>query len=274
MLLLLLACSATDASNPKPGDSGAQDSAPHSTPPDEDSGETAETAETAETGDTAETAETGEADGSWRSALYPEDWTPGYAVGDHYLQDYSYAGYHNGEDALPTPEGPVFSVLDHGADNTGATDSCPAIQAAIDAAEAAGGGVVYLPAGEYRCEDLLTVEASGVVVQGDGSYETYLYFTRGDGMTDVQHLTFSGSVATEAEYPLSADARAFSTALQVADASGLSPGDDVSVGWVITDEFVEDHGMTGTWYSFNGEWRSFFRRTVVSVDTSSVPNPA
>ena len=48
---------------------------------------------------------------------------------------------------------------------------------AIDAAEAASGGIVYLPAGEYRCDGLLTVNASGVHVQGEGTDKTRLYFT-------------------------------------------------------------------------------------------------
>lgn len=46
-------------------------------------------------------------------------------------------------------EGAAFNVLDYGADNTGLTDTTSAIQAAIDAAAAAGGGTVYIPSGEY-----------------------------------------------------------------------------------------------------------------------------
>jgi hypothetical protein len=58
----------------------------------------------------------------------------------------------------------------------------------------------------------------------------------------------------------------------VADARGLSVGDDVGVGWVITPEFVAEHGMTGVWTQFNGQWRSFFRRKVVAVDTAATPH--
>lgn len=42
-----------------------------------------------------------------------------------------------------------FNVVDYGATGDGSTDDTAAIQAAIDAAEAAGGGVVYFPAGVY-----------------------------------------------------------------------------------------------------------------------------
>lgn len=46
--------------------------------------------------------------------------------------------------------GATFNVQDYGAVGTGTGDQKPAIQAAIDAAAAAGGGTVYIPAGVYR----------------------------------------------------------------------------------------------------------------------------
>lgn len=281
MLLFILACTPKDDLfiEDSAGDSPAAETADTHGGDSEDSPDSTDTTDTHDTPDTSgggdstpETSETGDTapvETGWRSALYPADWTPGYAVGDHYLQDYSYAGYHNGEDPLPTPTGPTFSVLDYGADNTGLSDSCPAIQATIDAASDAGGGVVYLPTGEYRCDSLLTVETSGVVVQGDGSGSTSLYFTQGTGMSDVSNLWFEGSLRETDEALLTADTDVFTTVLPVDDASAFAVGDDVSVGWVITDDFIEDHGMTGTWTSFNGLWRSFFRRTVVAVDTSA-----
>ncbi len=282
MLLFFLACTPKDS--PETRDSEAADSALVDSA-DTDGAHTADTrdspgetggedsssehtaSETAETADTAPVEEEG-----WRSALYPAGWTPGYAVDGHFLHDFSYAGYHNGEDPLPVPTGPEYSVLDYGADNTGLSDSCPAIQSAIDAASDAGGGVVSLPAGEYRCEDLLTISTSGVTILGEGSGSTALYFTRSDAMSDVSHLSFEGSLSVTAETLLTADVDALTVTLPVEDASAFSVGDDVSVGWVITDEFIEDHGMTGTWVSFNGQWRSFFRRDVVALDTASTPN--
>ncbi|HLX95555.1 MAG TPA: glycoside hydrolase family 28 protein [Verrucomicrobiae bacterium] len=44
---------------------------------------------------------------------------------------------------------PWFNVLDYGAHNDGSTDSTGAIRSAIQAASAAGGGTVYVPAGNY-----------------------------------------------------------------------------------------------------------------------------
>lgn len=45
----------------------------------------------------------------------------------------------------------VFNVKSYGATGNGATDDSAAIQNAINAADAAGGGVVYFPAGIYLC---------------------------------------------------------------------------------------------------------------------------
>jgi hypothetical protein len=45
--------------------------------------------------------------------------------------------------------GPVFNVLDYGAHHDGSASSTEAIRSAIQAAKAAGGGTVYVPAGNY-----------------------------------------------------------------------------------------------------------------------------
>ena len=42
-------------------------------------------------------------------------------------------------------------------------------QSAIDAASSAGGGIVFLPAGTYRIDQVLRVQASGVVLRGVGT---------------------------------------------------------------------------------------------------------
>ncbi|MGP8245839.1 MAG: glycoside hydrolase family 28 protein [Bryobacteraceae bacterium] len=45
--------------------------------------------------------------------------------------------------------GPVFNILDYGAHNDGSAPATEAIGSAIQAAKAAGGGTVYVPAGKY-----------------------------------------------------------------------------------------------------------------------------
>ena len=40
---------------------------------------------------------------TWRSSLYPSNWTPGYTNSSgQFLQDFSYAGYEKGEKEVPT----------------------------------------------------------------------------------------------------------------------------------------------------------------------------
>lgn len=200
----------------------------------------------------------------WRSALYPDDWEPGFADEEgRFLHDFSWAGYHNGEAELPTLAGPVFEA------NPEVDDAGPGIQAAIDAASEAGGGVVQVPAGDWVVQGVLKVSSSNVVIRGEGPDVTRVQFTQSEGLNHASHLTFSGAGKSTQEQPLTSDADALSSDLKVADATGLSAGDDVLIGWVITDAFREDHGMVPTWQAFNDTWQPFFRRTVVEVDNSA-----
>ena len=216
----------------------------------------------------------GPEDSTWRSELYPETWTPDLTDTEgRFLHDFSYAGYRNGEVPLPSvAPGSTFDVLDYGADPSGLSDSGVAIQSAIDDAEAAGGGRVHLPAGEYRVDDLLRVEGSGIVITGAGRQQTFLYFTRTGDMTDRAHLTFRGDLTPGEPLLLTTNGEPRSHDLLIDDASGLETGDEVSVGWMISQGFVEDHGMDAFWESRQDSWRPFFRRSVLSVDTTSTPH--
>ena len=84
-------------------------------------------------------------EGEWRSALYPEDWSTGFADSQgRFLHDFSFAGYRNGADLPKNEDKAKFDVTDYGADNTGTSDATAGIQLAIDAAENAGGGIVFI----------------------------------------------------------------------------------------------------------------------------------
>src|SRR5674476_807640 len=48
-------------------------------------------------------------------------------------------------------KGPFFNVLDYGASSNDSIRATKGINAAIQAAKAAGGGTVYIPAGNYTC---------------------------------------------------------------------------------------------------------------------------
>jgi hypothetical protein len=109
------------------------------------------------------------------------------------LPDFSYAGYHRGEQ--PIPELPrATNVHDFGASGDGVTDDTRALQAAIDATSA---GAVYLPPGRYLVTDYLRLTRSGVVLRGAGREQSILWFPRG---LDVVHprkgKTSTGSPAS------------------------------------------------------------------------------
>lgn len=61
----------------------------------------------------------------------------------------------------------ILSPLDLGADRTGQEDCTDIIQACLDAAEAVGGGTVFLPAGYYRVEENGLNVPSGVTLRGE-----------------------------------------------------------------------------------------------------------
>ncbi len=198
------------------------------------------------------------------SELYPPDWTPDRAaLGGRFLHDFSYAGYHNGEAELPSVTGPVFDVTDFGAANNDTGDQTSAFQTAIDAAEVAG-GVVLVPAGTYRIDGMLRVEASNVIIRGEGT-ASRLNFTKVDGVGDQAHLRFVGRRTVGAAVALTSDITSRDHTLEVPSGHGLSVGDHVEIGWTITPDFVADHDMTGTWGAFNDTWQSFFQRTIVDI---------
>ena len=61
---------------------------------------------------------------------------------------------------------PYFNVRNYGAKGNGTTDDAPAIKKAIDAAQKANGGIVYLPSGMYRMNSGVDVPM-GVSLRGE-----------------------------------------------------------------------------------------------------------
>jgi hypothetical protein len=227
---------------------------------------------TGSTGEPGSTGSTGMPEPTWRSELYPDDWTPEFTDGEgRFLHDFSYAGYHNGEAELGAdlPAMAIDVVADHGADASGMTDSTAALQAALDAAAQAGGAIVSLPPGLYRVDGKLTVAGSRVVVRGAGAEQSRLWFTAFSDMSFEAHLTFGAAPTLGADAPLVADAAARSRIVAVADPAAFAVGDDVAVGWQISPEFIAEHGMDGTWMAFNDTWQVFFWRTVTGVDAQA-----
>jgi hypothetical protein len=217
---------------------------------------------------------------AWRSSLYPEDWTPDFSDAQgRFLHDFSYAGYRQGDE--PIPENPPGSTIDvtaapYNADNAGLDDATAAIQAAIDDAGAAGGGIVYLPAGTYRlmpgAEDYaLRIWDSGVVLRGAGPGQTFLFndqtYMRQKSVILVRpssgnwHSALSGT-----ETAITTDLTSPTQTIPVDDTAGFSIGDLAVVRTDCTDEFIAEHGMTGDWTT--GLKGITFYRRITAVDAS------
>jgi len=92
------------------------------------------------------------------------------------LPDFSQAGYHAGEAAIP--DVPVKgNVRDFGARGDGSTDDTAAFAAAI---AAVNDGALLIPAGRYRLSDIVHIRKGNLVLRGEGSGPsgTTLYFAR------------------------------------------------------------------------------------------------
>jgi|LSQX01.1.fsa_nt_gb hypothetical protein len=218
------------------------------------------------------------ASGSWRSQLYPDDWTPGFADAQgRFLQDFSFAGYHAGMRELP--EGFLEPVVDvtqapYFADSSGQADATEAIQAAIDAVGKAGGGTVYLPPGIYKVSApetrnfALGIPYSNVRFLGAGPDKTYLLLDcqqmRGKDVIRVygstrwnQPVGSTQSIAEDLTYPT-----------QIIPLKGrprFEVGDWVVITHDTTEAWMAEHNMDDLWRPGSIPGATFYRQ-VVAVD--------
>ncbi|MFI7006457.1 glycosyl hydrolase family 28-related protein [Streptomyces sp. NPDC050145] len=89
----------------------------------------------------------------------------------------AHAGFRSGGMNFPSP--PVrANVLHYGAKPDDSEDAAPAINRAIREVGERGGGTVLLPAGTYRCDDIIQIGWNNVVLRGEGSDATTLHFSR------------------------------------------------------------------------------------------------
>ena len=99
----------------------------------------------------------------------------------HYLPDYSYAGYHNGQTEPPVDIGKRVDALDYGVvPNDGLDDSKALILAIEEASKFDGKVTLQLPPGRIILSEILYLERSNFVIRGSGTGDngTELYFPR------------------------------------------------------------------------------------------------
>jgi hypothetical protein len=135
-------------------------------------------------------------------------------------------------DSAAVPSKVIDVKADFGAKGDGRTDDTAAVQAAIDAAKAAGGGALaYLPSGTYLVKQTLTMTGADYAVGGTG-FGTRLLWRGAAGGTilavrDPQHLRLENLIVG------SHDAGAMDNAIDIEQTDTGGPSaiwyDDVSV---------------------------------------------
>jgi hypothetical protein len=222
---------------------------------------------------------------NWRSVLYPEvGYNPALPdlTTEKVLQDFSFAGYRRGEEAVPDVTSPVFDVTSepYHADKNGVADATAAIQAAINDAGLAGGGVVYLPAGTYWLtvpeeeSQALLLNQPGVVLRGAGRGQTFLLnattVMRGKSVIRIQGSNDTGFWAEGTHStPLAADLLRSVREIPVASVNGFAPGDTVVIRNTIGDDWINEQKESG-WLGFGASLRGLaYRRTVLAVDVAT-----
>lgn len=98
-----------------------------------------------------------------------ENWSP-----ESRLPDFSFAGYHSGEDPLPEYE-VTANVLDFGGKGDGKTDCTQAFRDAINKTEQ---GAILIPAGRYLISDIIWLEKPNLVLRGEGPGKTVITTNR------------------------------------------------------------------------------------------------
>ena len=96
-----------------------------------------------------------------------ELWRP-----DSRLPDFSFAGYRAGESPFPEPA-QVVDIKNFGAKGDGITDDSEAF---VEALAELNGGAILIPAGRYKITKQLVLERSNLVLRGEGSDQTVLWF--------------------------------------------------------------------------------------------------
>ncbi|MEU3346425.1 glycosyl hydrolase family 28-related protein [Streptomyces sp. NPDC006700] len=129
-----------------------------------------------------------------------------------------------------------LSIRDFGAQGDGSTDDTAAVQAAVDAASAAGGGTLYIPAGRHIINGVITW-ASGVNAVGAGARSAILQSTNQNldciTGTDIRDVALQG-------LQLSGPGRGFGSAVRFTRVSAPATS-----GITLRDMLIQSFGGDG-----------------------------
>jgi len=156
------------------------------------------------------------------------------------LPDFSYAGYHHGEKAIPDLKHQVFDVTDYGAIPDDGKSDKEAIRATVSAAVKNGSGIVFFPKGRFLVnednDDLkpIVIKGNNIVFRGSGSQVggTELYMKNylpakdpGKLWTCPYMFQFTGGGAEKVVAQVTASAQRGSYELKVNTTANIKAGD-------------------------------------------------
>ena len=189
------------------------------------------------------------------------------------LPDFSYVGYHHFNRPVPDVTHTVFDVTTYGAIPDDDVSDQPAIQLAINAAEANGRGVVFFPPGEFLVNTdadtsaageytTITIRSSNIVLRGSGSraggtvirqvYGMSLNALKEDSDRQFPMFRFAGSGTRKmSTTTVTANAPRETFYITVADASQFRVGEWVELNLINSLGAVPDF-MGG--YTPNSGW--------------------
>ena len=177
-----------------------------------------------------------------------------------FLHDFSYAGYHRGEQPIPRVRNNIVDITKtpYLVDNTGKKDATASIQQALDDAGQRGGGVVYLPAGSYKIDvsaakaNALKINYSNVVLRGAGTGKTFIFNDNANvrEVAIIQAQPLSGGdwlrPASNA-VSITEDLLLPAQTIPVSSAQDFQVGDWVVLRSDVTKEFITEHDMDMLW---------------------------
>ncbi|MFC2091083.1 glycosyl hydrolase family 28-related protein, partial [Bacteroidota bacterium] len=220
----------------------------------------------------------------WRSSLYPDTWYPGYKDTEgRFYHDFSYAGYHRGEDSIPTITNNIVDVTiaPYFVDNTGTEDVTTILQQALDDVGQAGGGVVYLPEGTYLIREAsstlnsdaaLHMRYDSVVLRGAGPDKTFLFHNqtqlRQKNIIHIRKAWSNWDTQLGTRSYIRSDLMEPTKVIPVESVDGFSVGDMIIVRNNFSTEFVQEHLMQGIW---DNTWLNgvMFLRRIDSIDMAT-----
>ncbi|MFC0394720.1 glycosyl hydrolase family 28-related protein [Paenibacillus mendelii] len=158
--------------------------------------------------------------------------------------------------AAATSVNSYYDVTDYGAAGNGITDDRSAIQTAINAAQSAGGGVVFLPKGTYAISGTLNITGHHIGVVGVGGSSVI------QGTFAAGHIIYFGGTTTSTG-TINNYFKDFTITSNVKKTSGAAIFGEHAQRSVIEGVKADDPGMT-SYNLYDGLYFKYFDNCLVS----------